>query len=404
MFAVDDIEISVLIVDDEPELRSVLNDFLSENYRCVQVESAEAALAEIRRNTFAVVITDVNLSGMNGLDLLPLILEESPQTVVMVVSGQQSLEDAVRAMRRGAFDYIVKPFDLCQVEAATRRAVEHYELQVIKCRYDLHLEELVAQRTTELDNALEAVENSYRATLKALVQALETRDFETHGHSERVVTFSLRLGYEMGLNHDQLRALEFGALLHDIGKIGVPDAILRKPAKLTEDEWAKMRLHTTYGLQILRGIPFLEGANRVVAEHHEKWDGTGYPHRLKGEEIDVNARIFSVVDAFDAIVSDRVYRAGKSYEEACREIEKCSASQFDPAVVAAFLSVPKADWEALRRRSMQRKPERFSYHTFVTEVMNGRGGGLPQQNGGNLDLSCFKPVKSDVFAPVIELP
>lgn len=404
MFAVDDIEIGVLIVEDEPELRSVLNDFLGAAYPCVQVESAEAALLEIERREFSVVITDINLSGMNGLDLIPLVKAESPQTVVIIVSGQQSLDNAVKALRRGAFDYIVKPFDLCQVEAAVRRAVEHYELQVIKRRYEVHLEELVAQRTAELDFALEEIELSYRATLKALVQALEARDFETHGHSERVVTFSLRLGYEMNLDAAQMRALEFGALLHDIGKIGVPDAVLRKPAKLTEDEWAKMRLHPQHGEQILRDIPFLKNALKVVAQHHEKWDGTGYPRKLANAEIDLNARIFAVVDAFDAIVSDRVYRAGKSYEEALAEIEKWSGKQFDPAVVAAFRLVPKADWETLRRRSLERKPEHFSYKTYVDEIMNERANSNDLHAGGGSRTPGGFFIKPEVFAPALELP
>ena len=396
MFVLDDIKIRLLIVDDEPELRSILADFLGEMYECVQVESAEAALIEITRQQFSIVITDVNLAGMSGLDMIPLIAARSPQTVVMAISGRQSLDDAIRALRTGAFDYIVKPFDLPQVETAVRRAVEHYELQIIKRRYDLHLEELVAQRTTELDHALEEVEHSYRNTLKALVQALETRDFETHGHSERVVTFSLRLGYEMGLDAESLRALEFGALLHDIGKIGVPDAILRKPAALTEDEWTLMRLHPQHGEQILRDVSFLDGAIKVVAQHHERWDGNGYPRRLKNEEIDFNARIFAVVDAFDAIVSDRVYRAGKPFEQALIEINNCAGQQFDPQVVAAFNRVPQEDWDTLRRRSTQREPEKFSFQNFVTEVMSGRGG----KNKKDKEQA----VTDEVCAPALERP
>ncbi|HZH33746.1 MAG TPA: HD domain-containing phosphohydrolase, partial [Pyrinomonadaceae bacterium] len=157
-----------------------------------------------------------------------------------------------------------------------------------------------------------------------------------------------------------------------IGKIGVPDAVLRKPAKLNEEEWAKMRLHPLHGEQILRGIPFLEGAMRVVSQHHEKWDGSGYPLGLKGDEIDLNARIFAVVDAFDAIVSERVYSAARSYEEALVEIDKCRGKQFDPQVVEAFHRVPREDWEALRRRSLARKPEHFSYQSVVAEMVNAR--------------------------------
>jgi response regulator RpfG family c-di-GMP phosphodiesterase len=372
MFAVDNIENRILIVDDEPEIRELLSDFLCDSYECLQADSAESALAEIKRQNFAVVISDVCLPGMTGLEMIPQIAAQSPETRVIVISGQQTVDDAIHALRAGAFDYILKPFDLPQVEAAVRRAAEHFELKVIKRRYDLHLEELVAERTAELDLALDEVENSYRSTLKALVQALETRDFETHGHSERVVTFSLRLAYELDLDAGQMRSLEFGAMLHDIGKIGVPDAVLRKPAALNDAEWAKMRLHPLHGQQILRGIPFLEGAIKLVAQHHEKWDGTGYPLGLKGEEIDLNARIFAVVDAFDAIVSDRVYRAGRSYEEALAEIERCSGKQFDPEVVAAFRRIPREDWETLRRRSLMRKPEHFSYQSVVAELVNSK--------------------------------
>jgi putative two-component system response regulator len=372
MFAVDDIQIRILIVDDEPQIREILSSFLCEDYECQQAESAECALNLIRQTDFAVVVTDVQMRGIRGLDLIPLIKRESPQTIVIVITGHQSTEDAVCALRAGAFDYIAKPFDLLQIEAAVRRAVEHYELTIIKKRYDLHLEQLVSERTTELDNTLEALENSYRATLKALVQALETRDFETHGHSERVVTFSLRLGFELSLPENELRALEYGALLHDIGKIGVPDAILRKPGALTQDEWQKMRLHPTHGEQILRDIPFLEGATKVVAQHHEKWDGSGYPQGLRGEEIDIKARIFSVVDAFDAIISERVYKCGKTYEEACAELKRVSGKQFDPNIIDAFLRIPKQDWEILRRVSLVRKVEKFSFQSIVSDVIDKR--------------------------------
>jgi HD-GYP domain-containing protein (c-di-GMP phosphodiesterase class II) len=188
----------------------------------------------------------------------------------------------------------------------------------------------------------------YRTTLRALTAALEARDRDTHGHSERVVSFSLRLGLEMRLDAEQTRSLEFGALLHDIGKLGIPDSILRKPARLTEDEWTKMRLHPLLGQRILRGIEFLEGAARVVAQHHEKWDGSGYPLRLRGEEIDQNARIFAVADAFDAITSDRVYRRGRSYAEAAVEIEANAGTQFDPEVVEVFRQVEPGEWAAIR--------------------------------------------------------
>jgi cyclic di-GMP phosphodiesterase len=345
----------LLIVDDEAAVRGVLHDLLEQSYDCAEASSAEEALSKLRVNPYDLVISDITMAGMSGLEMIPYIKTISPDSVIVMVSGMQTIESAINALRLGAFDYLMKPFDLRQVEAAIQRAHEHHELIVAKQRYENHLEELVDQRTAELDDALGSLENAYRSTLQALTAALETRDAETHGHSERVVTFSLRLGREYGLNGQEMKALEFGSLLHDIGKIGVPDAILRKPGKLTEEEWERMREHPIHGQQILRGIQFLEGAGKVVAQHHEKWDGSGYPFGLKAEEIDICARIFAVADAFDAITSDRVYRKAQSYEAAAQELDDWADRQFDPKVVEAFHRVPKEDWEELRRRSLMRE-------------------------------------------------
>jgi cyclic di-GMP phosphodiesterase len=300
--------------------------------------------------------------------MIPHVKVVSPDTVIVMISGMQTIESAINALRLGAFDYLMKPFDLRQAEAAVSRALDHHELITAKRRYENHLEELVTQRTAELDDALNSLENAYRSTLRALTAALETRDAETHGHSERVVTFSLRLGREYGLNGHEMKSLEFGSLLHDIGKIGVPDAILRKPSKLTDEEWIRMREHPLHGQQILRGIKFLEGAARVVAQHHEKWDGSGYPLGLKGEEIDICARIFSVADAFDAITSDRVYRKGRSYEAAAEELNEWIGRQFDPKVVEAFHRVPHEDWDELRRQSLMRKPAAADWQHLASAI------------------------------------
>ena len=361
----------ILIVDDEVEITEILADLLSEDYECIKAGSAEDALARLSEGEFQLVISDITMPGMSGLDMIPHVKEISPETVVVMISGMQTVESAIGALRLGAFDYLMKPFDLRQVEAVVKRALEHHDLVTAKQRYENHLEELVEQRTAELDRALNSLEGAYRSTLKALTAALETRDSETHGHSERVVTYSLRLGREYGLNSDEMKSLEFGSLLHDIGKIGVPDSILRKPAKLTEEEWVRMREHPLHGQQILRGIEFLQGASRVVAQHHEKWDGTGYPLGLRGEEIDICARIFAVADAFDAITSDRVYRRGKPYEAAAQELDDWAGRQFDPKVVEAFHRVPKEDWEELHRQSLLPKPDQFDVQQ-VMRMMEGR--------------------------------
>lgn len=361
-----DVRSRILIVDDEPEITSILHDLFAPMYECTTAESAEEALELLQVDGYELVVSDITMPGMSGLELIPRVKSMSPNTVVVMVSGMQTVESAVDALRLGAFDYVMKPFDLRQVEAVVKRALEHHELIVAKQRYEDHLEELVEQRTAELDQALNSLEDAYRSTLRALTSALETRDLETHGHSERVVTYSLRLGKEYGLDSVKMKALEFGSLLHDIGKIGVPDLILRKPAKLTDEEWVLMREHPVHGQQILRGIEFLEGAALVVGQHHEKWDGSGYPLGLTEAEIDICARIFSVADAFDAITSDRVYRKGKPYEAAAKELDEWAGKQFDPEVVEAFHRVPKEDWVILHAQSLVKKKDEFDVRQMVS--------------------------------------
>jgi response regulator RpfG family c-di-GMP phosphodiesterase len=359
----------ILIVDDEAEITAILADLFEDKYDCTTAGSAEEALRLLAAKDYELVVSDITMPGMSGLDMIPHVRNSWPNSVVVMISGMQTVESAIDALRLGAFDYVMKPFDLRQVEAVVKRALEHQELIVAKQRYEDHLEELVEQRTVELDQALNSLEDAYRSTLKALTAALETRDLETHGHSERVVSYSMRLGREYRLDSRHTKALEFGSLLHDIGKIGVPDLILRKPAKLTPEEWVLMRQHPSHGQQILRGIHFLEGAARVVAQHHEKWDGSGYPLGLRGEEIDVCARIFSVADAFDAITSNRVYRKGKPYQAAAEELDAWAGRQFDPKVVEAFHRVPQQDWDDLRDQSLMRKEDELEVRRLV-EMLN----------------------------------
>jgi response regulator RpfG family c-di-GMP phosphodiesterase len=371
-----DVRSRILIVDDEAEITAILSDLFEGQYDCSTAGSAEEALTLLAGRELELVISDITMPGMSGLDMLPHVRSLAPNTVVVMISGMQTMESAIDALRLGAFDYVMKPFDLRQVEAVVKRALEHQDLIVAKQRYEDHLEELVEQRTAELDKALNSLEDAYRSTLRALTAALETRDLETHGHSERVVSYSLRLGREYGLSGGLTKSLEFGSLLHDIGKIGVPDLILRKPAKLTPEEWVLMRQHPVHGQQILRGIEFLEGAARVVAQHHEKWDGSGYPLGLSGEEIDICARIFSVADAFDAITSDRVYRKGKPYQAAADELDAWAGKQFDPKVVEAFHQVPPEDWQELHEQSLMKKHDELDVRRMVESLLESQVGAV----------------------------
>jgi putative nucleotidyltransferase with HDIG domain len=295
------------------------------------------------------------MPGRNGLELLSEVAALNPSAVVVMISGSQNIETAIEALRRGAFDYVTKPFALQEVELAVERALKHQALLEANRRHERELERLVQTRTAQLKemnvtlNAMfEDLYLNYRATLAALAKALEARDAETRGHSQRVVAYCLRLGQQLGLSDREMVGLEHGALLHDIGKIGTPDAILLKPGALTPEEWDVMRQHISHGAEILFGIKFLQDATWVVTQHHEKWDGSGYPVGLRGEQISLNARIFAVADAVDAITSDRPYRAGRPFEVAAEELKACAGAHFDPRVVEAFLEVPLGEWRQLR--------------------------------------------------------
>jgi len=345
----------ILIIDDEPNVLSVLNSLLSSAHDCRTATSAIEAIEYLKEEPYDLVLSDIVMPGMSGLELLAEITRLSRETVVILISGNLNIQNAIEALRRGAFDYVTKPFNLSDVETAVARALRHQSLVKANQQYEHHLEQLVDVRTSELtvantnlNSTLEKLYLNYRATLRALAAALEARDVETKGHSERVVSYCIRLGKRIGLIDRELITLENGALLHDIGKIGVPDGILLKRGALTEDEWSYMRRHVEFGAQILRGIDFLEGARQIVAQHHERYDGSGYPTHKEGDQICLGARIFAVADAVDAMTSDRPYRAARSFDDAADELIRCAGAHFDPLVVQAFTEVSIDEWREVR--------------------------------------------------------
>jgi response regulator RpfG family c-di-GMP phosphodiesterase len=328
----------------------------------------------LSRTEYSAVLAPLMPPELKGLSLIPELERLSINTIPIFTSEIESAGNTVKAYRAGAFDVVQMPMSLHKLENAIQRAFIQYEMRSLRDRYRNQLESEVALRTFELEQHLEEVERSYRMTLSAVIKALERRELETEGHSERMITFSLRLGHELGLEKESLRDLEFGTLLHDIGKINVSDDILKKPERLDMSEWAAMKRHPIVGHEILQGIPFLEGASRIVAEHHECWDGSGYPSGLRGEEIAIGARILAVIDAFDAMISDRAYRKRQSYAEALAEIEKFAGTQFDPIVVDAFKQIPPEDWEYLHERSLMGRTENQSFQTIVSELVFTRRG------------------------------
>lgn len=319
----------ILVVDDDPVIRNIIAETLTPDYSCVGVASAEQAQDILHEDDdFRLIISDVRMGKMNGIEFVGYIHEHHGHIPVIVMSGASEIEIAVAALRARADDYLVKPFDLIELADAVLRALQSPAGAVV-----------TEEQVREL---------RWNASSKALAVALGAKDNETDGHAARVVHFSLRLGREMGLTRAQQVALKLGSRLHDIGKIGVDERVLRKPARLDEGEWAQMKTHPMKGMEMVLAANLPPAAARVVGQHHEWWDGKGYPAGLSGEEIDLTSRIFSVIDAFDAITSDRCYRSAQCYESALAELRRFAGSQFDPAVVEAFARVPASDWDDIR--------------------------------------------------------
>ncbi len=336
----------ILIVDDDAAVRAILLRYLEEEYPyCVDSHGPFDALNKIKHERFSLVISDVMMPGMSGTELLQFIKKQDPETAVIMVTGVMDVNTAVDSLRLGAFDFVTKPFDLPSIRHAVKRALERRQLLVENRNYQEELERKVRERTEELNGALKEVEESYRDTLEALVTSLDAREHETRAHSQRVREYTLTLAREIGLKEEDLVQIGRGALLHDVGKIGVPDSILLKPGKLTSEEWVEMKKHPAIGFEILQSIKFLEPAAELVLTHQERWDAKGYPNGVEGPDIPLGARIFAVADTLDAMTSDRPYRKALSYQAALDEIRRCSGTQFDPRVVEAFLGMPSDLWK-----------------------------------------------------------
>ena len=337
----------ILIVDDDAQVREVLHQiFLSASYRCALATNGQEGLHVFRTAHPPLIVTDLKMPVMDGIALLEGIRREDGDAAVIVLTGAPDVKTAIDSLKLGAYDFIMKPVNVDELLFAAERALERRQLLIERRAYHELLERRVEEATRDLQAA-------YRATLEALGSALDSRDVGTEAHSRRVHGYALATAREYGMPEAEIPDLEHGVLLHDIGKIGIPDAILLKPAGLTTEEWGTMRRHPEIGKRLIEGIPFLRGAIPIIYCHHEKWDGAGYPRGLKGDEIPLGARIFSVVDAFDAMTFDRPYSKAIPFDAAQTEIKRCAGSHFDPAVVEAFLRVPDALLEEIRRKSLE---------------------------------------------------
>ncbi len=342
-------ESRILIVDDEAPIRALLGEHLQQVGYCVTLApNGLDALETLSKGDFDLVLTDVRMPGMNGLELLAEITRSRPGVGVLMLTACEDLTLAVNAMRIGALDYILKPFRLGEITLSVQEALDRRRDKLEQTQRLRLLEDTVNERTAELRRLLDRLHDASEITLEALVAALDAREHETQAHSKRVSEYTLYLAREMSVDTSHLDVIRRGAMLHDIGKIGISDSILLKPGKLTNEEWVDMQKHPQIGYWILDGIEALKPASDVVLSHHEKFDGTGYPKKLKGGDIPLGARIFSVTDCLDVMTSDRPYRKASSYEDAKAEITQFSGTQFDPDVVKYFLQVPLDIWTSIR--------------------------------------------------------
>lgn len=340
----------ILVVDDEEPIREVVSTLLeAQGFHCMTASNGRAAQELAPKFLPDLVLSDMIMPEMDGMRLLEWLREYDADVPVIMVTAIHDISTALEAIRRGAYDYILKPFEKDQLFLSVRRALQHRRLILENRNYQRNLEDLVEERTAQLSGALTQLEQSYDDTLEALGSALDLRDAETEGHCQRVTAFTISIAKAMEVPSEFLPILARAAFLHDIGKMAIPDGILRKPGPLNDEERVVMKTHCEIGYNMLTRIPFLRDAAEIVLAHQEFYDGTGYPRGLKGEEIPLGARIFSIADAVDAMISDRPYRRALPIAHARDEVKRCSGTQFDPQVVEVFMAIPDTHWVELRR-------------------------------------------------------
>jgi response regulator RpfG family c-di-GMP phosphodiesterase len=377
-----------LLVDDDSSVCKLLSEKLSqEGFSCWSAASGEEALKLLKEQAFDVVISDLRMPGISGLELLEQACPKYPHATFLMATGVDDLRIGVQAMKKGAADYLLKPLQMEETVRRVQQALEKKRLELEVENYRCHLEKMVEQRTKQLQAAAKRIEQTYDDTLEALGAALDLRDTGTEGHSRRVRDYCLEIARRTGCPDDELKNIARGAYLHDIGKIGIPDAILLKPGKLTPEERAVMETHARIGYELLSRIPFLAGAAEIVLTHQESYDGTGYPQGLAGDENPLGARIFAAADTLDAMTSDRPYRRALPLSAAREEIMRESGRQFDPKVVEVFLAIPEQVWEGIRLEGAGRRAHLGAPLSPPTRPGPEPTTGLPSKVAGGPEAS-----------------
>lgn len=332
----------VLVVDDEIGVRDLMSRWLAGGYDVRTACNADEALTRVHGDPPAVAVCDIRMPGHDGLWLAQRIRDASPETAVIMATGIQDAASAVTSLKQGVIDYLTKPFGRDRLRDSVMRGVEWHRSARESRRWREALEvELNARRDRILD-AIASLSIDGDAALDRMLSTLTLGDPNAYAHAYRVAALAVSIARTMGVPDADLPALEQAALLHDLGKLAIPDAVLRKPAPLTAEEQLLVRLHPTIGADLITGIPYIANAVDIVRHAHERTDGLGFPNGIRGGAIPLAARIISVADAFDTMTRPRVFRDAISPREACLEVSRCAGTQFDPQIVEAFLRVMPA--------------------------------------------------------------
>lgn len=361
----------ILIVDDDEGITSLLSvALIQEGYQCQYANSAEEALTLLRKNSgkpFSLILTDLVMPVMNGFELLEQVQKHYSDIGVIMVSGERDIALAIEAMHKGALDYISKPFQMEYVIPRIQKSLERIKLERENREYQAYLEEKVESRTAALIEKHRSLQKLYISTVEAIARAIEAKDPYTEGHSKRVAKYCSRIAQKMNVPTEDIHDIEIAGLLHDVGKIGISDAILTKPTRLSIEEYESIKEHPLISLKIIEPIQELKRVKEYVKYHHEKWDGTGYPEGLKGPMIPLGARILSIADAFDTMWIGRQYHAAWDITTVVKEFEKNKGTQFDPEIIDIFIHLISEDQPAFDKIRLE-NPPRFNEQKHVPKA------------------------------------
>ncbi len=337
----------ILVVEDETALRELIASILETNgLHCRTAGSVKDACQKLDTEGFDIVFLDLGLPDGSGFDVMEEVRSSWPDTFIIMITGVHDLNTAVDSIRKGAFDYITKPFSVALFRERLNIVVDEWKERAFTRAYEDVLKKLVEQGEEQRRKTKQQIDHVHDMTVLALGAALDLKDPETEEHCRRVSENSMLIGEKLGIRGQELKDLKWGAYLHDIGKIGVPERVLLKNGPLTDDEMKLVKKHSLFGYSMMKHIDFLSEASNVVLYHHEKFDGSGYPYARKGNDIPLHARIFAIVDAYDAMAVDRPYRKAMPFEAIVEEIVHCSGSHFDPQLVEVFREIPKAEFSS----------------------------------------------------------